>query len=171
MLPAMGQPRRWWAPAAVFAIALGVYLATLPAGLTWAHDSADGGDLVAAALVTGVAHPTGYPTFTLLARLFAALPWGSPAWRVALLSACCGALAAALVTATVLDLQLPRDRDNPSLPALAAHPSWSGVAAATTAGLMLAFSTLLWGQSTVAEVYALLACFAAALAWVAVRWQ
>lgn len=169
MLPAVGQPRWWWVPAAVFAIALAVYLATLPAGLTWANDSADGGDLIATALVTGVAHPTGYPTFTLLARLATMLPWGTPAWRVALLSACCGALAAAFVTATVLALRPAAEDGRWSGPAL--RPGWTGPAIAAAAGLMLAFSPLLWGQSTVAEVYALLACFAAALAWAAVRWQ
>jgi hypothetical protein len=172
MLPAVGQPRRWWVPAAVFAIALGVYLATLPAGLTWANDSADGGDLIAAALVTGVAHPTGYPTFTLLARLATVLPWGTPAWRVALLSACCGALTATFVTATVLALGRPAAEGGQlSIPVPALQPGWAGPAPAVAVGLMLAFSPLLWGQSTVAEVYALLACLAAALSWAVVRWQ
>ena len=95
------RQRFWLAPAIVFVVALAVYLRTAPPGLTWAHDSADGGDLIAAALVRGVPHPSGYPTFVLLARLFTRLPWHTPAWQVTLISMLGGATAAALTAATV----------------------------------------------------------------------
>ena len=49
---------------------MAVYLASLAPGLTWANFGADGGDLIAAAATGGVAHPTGYPFYLLLARLF-----------------------------------------------------------------------------------------------------
>ena len=58
---------RLLAPLIVFGSALLVYLATMAPGLTWAHDSADGGDLIAAVVSGGVPHPSGYPTFVLLA--------------------------------------------------------------------------------------------------------
>ena len=164
-------------PPGTFALALAVYLLTAPAGLTWVHDSADGGDLITAALVTGVAHPTGYPTFTLLARWFTRLPWGTPAWRVTLLSASGGALAAAAVAATMqtwLDgdskwIAWPLREEAPG----ATPPLPRGLAAlvAGATGLMLAFTTLLWGQSTVAEVYALQAGLAAVLIWTLARWR
>lgn len=193
--------------AAVFVAALAVYLLTAPRGLTWAHDSADGGDLIAAALVGGVPHPTGYPTYMLLARLWLGLPWGTPAWRVTLLSAVSGATAAALVTAALHELwavqpnrQEPpaeqvgvRDKgkhlqaagpsiptsgslDARAIPLTEVDPdanttryvrSWAALAA----GLMLAFTPLLWGQSTVAEVYALQGALSAALIWTLARWQ
>lgn len=166
------------APVAVFAAALAVYLRTAPRGLTWLHDSADGGDLIVAALVGGVPHPTGYPTFTLLAQFFTRLPWGTPAWRVTLLSALAAALAAALVAATVQTLQAvvidpgrPQsaqmeraDRAAPEKPAAA----WLGPALA--AGLVLAFTPLLWGQATVVEVYALQACLTASIVWALAHW-
>ena len=85
------RQRSWLAPAIVFVVALAVYLRTAPPGLTWAHDSADGGDLIAAALVRGVPHPSGYPTFILLAHLFTRLPWHTPAWQVTLISMLSGA--------------------------------------------------------------------------------
>lgn len=45
-----------------------------------------------------VAHPPGYPLFTLLAKLFIkVIPVGSVAWRVNLLTAVCGALCASVV--------------------------------------------------------------------------
>lgn len=46
----------------------------------------------------GVAHPPGYPTFTLVNKLFITLlPWGSVAWRANLLSALCAAGAGTLL--------------------------------------------------------------------------
>ena len=72
------RQRFWLAPVIVFVIALAVYLRTAPSGLTWAHDSADGGDLIAAALVRGVPHPSGYPTFDLVARLFTRTALANP---------------------------------------------------------------------------------------------
>ena len=60
----------------VFGLSLALYVATAAPGLTWRNDSADGGELAAAAWTLGVAHPTGYPTYVLLARGFAVLlPW------------------------------------------------------------------------------------------------
>ncbi len=47
-------------------LAFGLYWFTAASGLTWAHDGADGGDLLAAALTGGVPHPSGYPLYTAL---------------------------------------------------------------------------------------------------------
>ncbi len=151
----------------VGAVALVVYLWTMPPGLTWAHDSADGGDLITAALVMGVPHPSGYPTYTLLARLATRLPWGAPAWRVTLLSAVSGALAAALVAAAVGEITATRWPTAATSPARRCLRSLPPMAA----GFMLAFAPPLWSQATVAEVYALHACCAAAVVWALLRWQ
>src|SRR5579859_1762005 len=78
-----------------------VYLSTLAPGLTWANNGADGGDLITAAATGGVAHPSGYPTYLLLVRLFLALPLGTLAFRANLFSAVCAALAAAAITLLV----------------------------------------------------------------------
>lgn len=83
-----------------------VGLATFAVYACTAYPSVSGGDsgeLIVAACNFGVAHPPGYPTFTLLARLFLTLLaplGGSPAWRVNMLSVTCGAIAAALIHAT-----------------------------------------------------------------------
>lgn len=161
-----------------------VYSMTAPPGLTWAHTSADGGDLITAALVRGVPHPSGYPTWTLLAALFSAWPAGTLAWRVTLLSMVSGAAAAALAAATTAWL-LPADRlaglrlvsrssstaGEPSARRSALAVLVLSLAPAVVAGLALAFAPLLWGQATVAEVYALHACLAAAALWALVRWH
>src|SRR5690349_13982207 len=51
----------------------------------------DSGELIAAVHTGSVAHPPGYPLYTLLAKLFTFIPYGSIAWRINLFSACCDA--------------------------------------------------------------------------------
>jgi hypothetical protein len=140
----------------------------------------------------GVPHPSGYPTWTLLAALFSQLPLGTAAWRATLLSMLGGAAAAALVAATVPWLAPGPDRrpalrngipaaeiiSDPASTAGESYPRRSSpavlvlsLAPALVAGLGLAFAPLLWGQATVAEVYAQHACLAAAALWALLRWQ
>ncbi len=128
-------------PLIVGAVALIVYLLTLAPGLTWANNGADGGDLITAAAIGGVAHPSGYPTYLLLARLFLAVPAGALAWRANLLSALCAALAAALVTRLVSQVS--------------AAPRRFALAGGCIAGLAFAVSPVLWSQAVIAEVYTL----------------
>ena len=149
-----------WSSVGVAAVAFAVYAVTLAPDLSFAHYSADGGDLIAAARTLGVPHPTGYPTYTLLAWLFSsAMPIGTLAYRVNLLSAVCAAAAAGLLGRTA---QILLPADDPALGRLA-------LPAATA--LTLAFSSLLWSQAVISEVYALLALFAALLLWLLVRWR
>src|SRR5512144_2671056 len=81
----------------VFVTLLAIYLRTIAPGLTWANDGSDGADLITAAATGGVAHPTGYPLYLLLARLFQFLPAGSLAFRTNLMSAIMAILAAWLI--------------------------------------------------------------------------
>jgi hypothetical protein len=121
------------------------------------------------------------------ARALLLLPWHTAAWRVTLLSMLSGAMAAALVTAAVQSLALlmgatGRPEYNVGLaqdedPMKAAAPwharigsSFLLIAPGVVGGLALAFSPLLWGQATVAEVYALNAFFAALVLWALTRW-
>ncbi|NJL71573.1 MAG: DUF2723 domain-containing protein [Candidatus Competibacteraceae bacterium] len=57
----------------------------------------DSGELIIAAHTLGVAHPSGYPLWCLLGKLFTFIPFGSIAWRVNLLSAVFGALTVGLL--------------------------------------------------------------------------
>ena len=101
LLPASSdQPATWarLAPFLAFFFLAALYIATLYPSVA----GGDSGELTAAALTGGVPHPSGYPLFALLARLFAALPLGhSPIWRVNLLSALSMAAAAGMVCAVV----------------------------------------------------------------------
>jgi 4-amino-4-deoxy-L-arabinose transferase-like glycosyltransferase len=141
-------------------IALALYAATLPPGLTWANNGADGGDFLAAALTSGVPHPTGYPTYQLLLRLAVSLIGGEPARAGAWLSAICAALA--VVFLADLAQRMVRERETTD----SLTPPVAGFVAAVT----WAASPGLWGQAVIVEVYALNALVCVASLWLAWRW-
>ena len=131
-------------------------------GLTWAHQGADGGELLAAAVVNGVSHPPGYPLYTLLLQGWLALsgallPGSDLAWRGNLLSALCAAASAAL-TAVAVAAALGQANVGDH----ARRWLWGALA-----GLAWAVSPLLWSQAVITEVYALHALFIALLGWAA----
>lgn len=129
-------------PLSILSISLGfIYFATLAPGLSWANDGADGGDLISATATNGIAHPTGYPLYLLIAKLFQLLPTGSLAFRTNLLSALAAILAAALIYIVLV------------------YPSTSPAAgnwlAGMVAGYALGLSPVFWSQAVITEVYTL----------------
>jgi hypothetical protein len=65
--------------AVVFIIALGAYVALLPSGVGIGDDA----EAQTVPYILGIAHPTGFPVYTLAGWLFAhALAFGSVAWRL-----------------------------------------------------------------------------------------
>jgi hypothetical protein len=137
-------------------LAFALYARTLAPGLTWAHNGADGGDLLTAALTRGVPHPTGYPTYVMLLAAAARLTPGDPARGGNWLSAISAALAVALLT------DLARRT-------MAGQP-WRNIAA-LAAGLIFATSPGLWSQAVITEVYASNALIVVALLWLIWRWR
>lgn len=125
----------------VIVLILGLcYSFTIAPDITWAHFSADGGDLIAATATGGVPHPGGYPLYLLLARSFQFIPVGTLAFRTNLFSAVCTILAV-LVLYTFLIHHL------------------QGYSAASFISLFAALAyglaPFVWGQALVTEVYAL----------------
>lgn len=113
----------------------------------------DSGELVTAVFLLGIPHPTGYPLYVLLGKLWTlVLPLGSIAWRMSLFSAAAGALAGTLLFASARALGLGR-------------------VAALFGALLLAFSPSFWAEANVQRVYTLGAVFVAAATWAAIRWQ
>src|SRR5712691_7896788 len=86
--------------ALVVAVGLVVYLRTLLPGQAFG----DWGEMQTVPHILGIAHPTGYPTYILLAWLAELAPLGSIAFRANLLSAIY--VAAALATTTLIALRL-----------------------------------------------------------------
>ncbi|MEW5829993.1 MAG: DUF2723 domain-containing protein [Chloroflexota bacterium] len=132
-----------------------IYLATLAPGLTWANDGADGGDLITAAATGGVPHPSGYPVYLLVARLFQFIPIGPLAFRTNLLSAL-AAVAASLLAYGIVT-RLPDS------------PSAGDRLAGFFAGLSFGLSPILWSQAVITEVYTLHAAFVALAIFLALR--
>ena len=121
--------------AALAAAALGplaLYVATLPRTVVLEDD----GLFLMAGVHLGVAHPPGYPLYTLILHLFTRLPFGDPAVLGHLSSALLGALACGAVygCARLLRASL--------LPAL-------------TAAWLFGVSEQFWSQAIITEVYTL----------------
>lgn len=115
---------------------LAVYVLTLSSGVALEDD----GLFLMAGSHLGIAHPPGYPIYTLILHLFMQLPFGTPAFLGHLSSTVLGALACGGVylCARLLGAAV--------LPALAA--AW-----------LFGVSEHVWSQSIIAEVYALNSLF------------
>ena len=130
--------------AIVGAVALVVYVATLAPGL----DFIDSGELATVATTLGIAHPSGYPLFSLVAYLFAHAPvGGEPIDRLNFMAAFFCAAGIAVFVRLILFLF---DRFETKESAGAVAPF-----SAAGAGLLLAFSETYWSQATAIEVYSL----------------
>ena len=96
----------------------------------------DSGELVAAANCLGVAHPPGYPLYTLAGKIFLQIPAGAPAWRMNILSALLAASTAGLLYHVIRRIT-------------------SSTTAALFGSLLLGLSPTFRSQATIAEVYPL----------------
>ena len=96
----------------------------------------DAGELITVCKTLGIAHPTGYPLFTILGRLFSTISIGSVAFRVNIISAIFSSLASLF-----LSLYIFKKTNNPLL--------------SFSTSLIFAFSRIVWHQSTSAEVYSI----------------
>jgi tetratricopeptide (TPR) repeat protein len=112
----------------------------------------DSGDLATAVATMGIPHPSGYPLYVLLGKLWTlAVPFGSVAFRLGLFSAACAAAACALAYQIVRDLG-------------------AGWAAALAAALILAFAPSFWAEANIPRVYALSALFVLLALRCALQW-
>ena len=99
----------------------------------------DSGELASVSFTLGIAHPTGYPLYTLISYLFAHLP-GEPIFNLNLLSALITICAAVFLYLLVLDII--KDR-----------------IAALAPVIIFAFAPTVWRISITNEVYPLTALF------------
>jgi len=134
-----------------------IYLKTMAPDLTWANGGSDGGDLITAAATGGIAHPSGYPLYLILARFFQLIPVGSLAYRTNLMSALFAVLTALLVYAIVFKYLLAElDEYTVSIVGL-------------SAGFAIGLSPLFWSQAVITEVYTLHAFFIALIIYITVH--
>lgn len=113
----------------------------------------DSGELVTAVERLGIPHPSGYPLYVLLGKLWTLLvPVGSIAFRMSLFSALFAAAACGLLYRVGRETRLP-------------------VAASILAALVLGWSPSFWAEANVQRVYALNAFFVTWATLLAVRWD
>jgi len=127
---------RWSSDLVVFLTALVIYTATLAPSVL----PADAGEFQLVTYVLGIAHPPGYPLYTMLGKLFTLLPLGDIAYRVNLFAAVSSALTLLVLHRTVREIT---------------SSAWAGA----TAALILGASTTFWAQSTTANIRSLTALF------------
>ncbi|MCB0244846.1 MAG: DUF2723 domain-containing protein [Anaerolineae bacterium] len=138
-LSAVAPGDGWWALALGVAVLI-LYAVTLAPTVATVFDDSLEFQIVLPAL--GIAHPTGYPLYTLLGWLFSLLPVGDDAFRVNLLSTVAGAAALSVMF-------------------LAARQLGSSRLAAAAMSVTFAVSSIWWSQATIAEVYTLHGLFVA----------
>ncbi len=136
--------------AIVFVGALALYWRTLAPSVATVFDDSLEFQLVCPTL--GIAHPTGYPLYTLLGKFFTLIPIGDAAYRVNLMSAFFAALT---VVFTYLLVRMLTDNS----------------LSAFFASLAVAVSPVFWSQAVIAEVYSLNAFFTALVVYLLLRWE
>lgn len=134
----------------LFALAFTLYTQTLAPSVLGPFDDSLEIQYIVPRL--GILHPTGYPLYTLLGKLFTLIvPLNDAAFRLNLFSAFCAALTVTLVYALARQLVTTR-------------------AAAWVAALIFAVGKTFWAQAIVAEVYALQMLLAALVLWLTLRY-
>ncbi len=121
----------------------------------------DSGELTAVAWNLGIAHPTGYPLFTLLGRVWLSIYPGSPDRGMVLLSALQGALACGLF-ALLAGIIIRNAGDFGALSRIAA----SGVLAVS-----FALTKSAWTSISYTEVYPLTWLIVSIILWLCVRFS
>jgi tetratricopeptide (TPR) repeat protein len=113
----------------------------------------DSGELVAASYTLGIPHPSGYPLYVLLGKLWTFLvPIGSIAYRMSLFSAAAASLAVALLYALLRKARSSRP-------------------AALLGALTLGACASFWAEANVQRVYALNALFLVATLLTLLHWR
>ena len=173
----------------VFWIALVLYGWTLAPTVTLV----DSGELIVVAHFLGVAHPPGFPLWTMLAHVASLMPWGNVAARVNFASAIFAALASAMLALVVAELMIVASyvaslgwvaKKNPRQHKKTGSDMKPGetdagsdigrllvVGPALGAGLLMAFSRTLWSYATIAEVYSLNTLLILLVFFLMLRWR
>jgi tetratricopeptide (TPR) repeat protein len=143
--PAGGDLKRHLPALLVCCLGIILYTATLPRGLL----PGDSGELIAVSRTLSIAHPPGYPLYTLIGRVLSSLlAFGSVAYRYNLISALAASVSLGMLYLILVNL---------------------GVGRLLAAAVSLGLGTLqaFWLQATTAEVYAFNALYTVLLLHVA----
>lgn len=143
---------------------LSVYFKTLSPSIA----GGDSGELVAEGCVLGLAHPPGYPLFTMLIYLLKKyVSFGSPAMRVNAMSAVFTSLAAYLIGLIVTSAQLSIDNDDKK-DSKEEDNKVTYLGGSLFSMGMFSFSPLIWQYAVTAEVFPMNTFFAALICYLVI---
>lgn len=139
-----------------FFVPFGVYLKTLAPTVSFI----DSGELATVCIKLGVAHPTGYPLFTLIGRLFSILPFGEEVYRLNIMCAVLSSLALVvffnLLVFVIKDLNLESNRkEKKAVDIIQKYGEFIVYLVSFAGTMILAFSVTYWNISNSIEVYSL----------------
>lgn len=141
-LQAILADRRRFIPPILVMIAIAAYAQTMNPTVSFI----DSGELAAVTSMLGIAHPTGYPFFSILGRLVVMI---IPTEQILALNGFAVALvSASLVTFYLLALEILEFSGERST-------NGNSLLAALSGSLVFGFSTTVWAQSVSVEVYSL----------------
>lgn len=155
----------------VFLVSFTAYLLTL-APTIYIEDAAE---FSASVPTLGIAHPSGFPLYMLLGKLFTLLvPIGEMAFRVNLFSAVTTSFALVVFYYAVKILitskncvDLPSPQPSPKM----GEGNLSSSFISFISALTLGFSQMVWHEATYAEVYPLYFLFAVSFLWCLAKWR
>jgi tetratricopeptide (TPR) repeat protein len=127
----------------IFFTAFFVYLFTMASTFT----SGDSGEFISMAVNLGIPHPSGFPLYLLMGKIFSILPLANPGFRINLMSAFFGAMTPSFVF-IALYLFFKKEKNTAIryfLPAIVS--------------LLFIFSYTLWSQAVISNFHAMNAAF------------
>jgi hypothetical protein len=139
-----------------FFIPLAVYIKTLAPTVSFI----DSGELATVCIKLGVAHPTGYPLFTVIGHLFSLLPFGEEVYRLNFMCAVLSSLALVvffnLLVFVLRDFNIEQNQNDKKSGSHKTGFNDFIIFLISLAGtLLLAFSVTYWNISNSLEVYSL----------------
>lgn len=120
-----------WVELVLFIVSFGLYASTAPRTIFFG----DNAEFITAVKTLGIPHPSGYPLYIMLAKLFSFLHLGNPVLAINLFSGFCAAISIALF------YNLAKKFIEPTF--------------AFLGSLILAVGSVFWSQAIIAEVYTL----------------
>ncbi|MFH1824691.1 MAG: DUF2723 domain-containing protein [Candidatus Firestonebacteria bacterium] len=129
----------------LFLFIFSIYLFTLAPTVSFR----DTGDLIASSYTLGISHPSGFPLFMLLGKIFTYLPAGTIAFRINLMSALFSSLTCLFVFLTINNLT-------------------KNLFIGVTATIFLGFSLTFWTYAEIGEKYSLYAFLSSVLIYLGV---
>lgn len=140
---------------ASFFIPFIVYVTTLAPGLYFI----DTGELAAVCVKLGIAHPTGYPLFTILGSIFSKLPLGDYIYRLnimcALLSSVTALVFYNMMYFILTELNLNKEQEKSTRFFTDEKNPLTAIIISFSGAMVLAFSSTFWNTSNSLEVYSL----------------